>query len=187
MNKKKISILLVVFSAFIFSCETDMSEIKKISSPDEAQVEVGKKIELLYSSQGKVRARLLAPELLRHRTKTPFSEMPKGLKMYFYNDSMVAESKLTAKYGVTYEKSNEMIVRDSVVVINLNGEKLETEELIWNEQTQKITSNKFVKIQTKDEIIYGDGLEANNDLTNYKIKKIRGTIHLKNNPLDQKQ
>ena len=163
-----------------------MSEIKKISSPDEALVEVGKKVELLYSSAGKVRARLIAPELLRHRGKTPFTEMPKGLKMYFYNDSLVAESKLTAKYGVTYEKSNEMIVRDSVVVINLKGEILQTEELIWNDQTQKITSSKFVKIQTKDEIIYGDGLEANNDLTNYKIKKIRGTIHLKENPLGEK-
>ena len=179
-------VILFFLLSFYFSCENEMSEIKKISSPNEAQVEVGKKIELLYSSQGKVRARLLAPELLRHRTKTPFSEMPKGLKMYFYNDSMVGESKLTAKYGVTYEKSNEMIVRDSVVVINLKGEILQTEELIWNEQTQKITSSKFVKIQTKDEIIYGDGLEANNDLTNYKIKKIRGTIRLKNNPLDEK-
>ncbi len=160
-----------------------MTEIKKIASPDEANIEIGKKIELLYSNEGKVRARLIAPELLRHRTKVPFTEMPKGLKMYFYNDTMVSESKLTAKYGITYEKSNEMIVRDSVVVINLKGEKLETEELIWNDQTQKITSNKFVKIQTRDEIIYGDGLEANSDLTNYKIKKIRGTIRLKNNPL----
>lgn len=160
-----------------------MTEIKKISSPDEATIEIGKKIELLYSNEGKVRARLIAPELLRHRIKIPFTEMPNGLKMYFYNDSMVSESKLTARYGITYEKSNEMIVRDSVIVINLKGEKLETEELIWNEQTQKITSTKFVKIQTSDEIIYGDGLEANSDLTNYKIKKIRGTIRLKNNPL----
>lgn len=180
-----VSILLIVIP-FFYSCENDISEINKISSPEDAQVEIGKKIELLYSADGKVKARLLAPELKRHRTKIPYTEMPKGLKMYFYNDSMVSESKLTAKYGITYEKSNEMIVRDSVVVINLKGEKLETEELIWNEQTQKITSSKFVKIQTRDEIIYGDGMEANNDLTNYKIKKIRGTIHLKDNPLGEK-
>jgi len=183
---QKLVLIIFLLLPVFYSCENDITEINKIASPEDAQIEVGKKIELLYSSNGKVRARLIAPELLRHRTKTPFTEMPKGLKMYFYNDSMVSESKLTAKYGISYEKSNEMIVRDSVVVINLKGEKLETEELVWNEQTQKITSSKFVKIQTKDEIIYGDGMEANSDLTNYKIKKIRGTIRLKENPLNQK-
>ena len=183
---QKLVLIIFLLLPVFYSCENDITEINKIASLEDAQIEVGKKIELLYSSNGKVRARLIAPELLRHRTKTPFTEMPKGLKMYFYNDSMVSESKLTAKYGISYEKSNEMIVRDSVVVINLKGEKLETEELVWNEQTQKITSSKFVKIQTKDEIIYGDGMEANSDLTNYKIKKIRGTIRLKENPLNQK-
>lgn len=183
---QKLVLIIFLLLPVFYSCENDITEINKIASPEDAQIEVGKKIELLYSSNGKVRARLIAPELLRHRTKTPFTEMSKGLKMYFYNDSMVSESKLTAKFGISYEKSNEMIVRDSVVVINLKGEKLETEELVWNEQTQKITSSKFVKIQTKDEIIYGDGMEANSDLTNYKIKKIRGTIRLKENPLNKK-
>ena len=181
--------IIFPFSFFIFlsliisSCENDMSAIKKVSSPEEAMTETGNDIEVLYSSSGKVKARLLAPVLLRHRTKNPYSELPKGLKIYFYNDSLKSDSKLTAKYGITYEKSNEMIVRDSVVVINIKGERLDTEELIWNDQTQRITSNKFVKIQTADEIIYGDGMEANNDLTNYKIKKIRGTIKLKDNIL----
>lgn len=182
---QKIALILFFSIPFFYSCKNDLAEINKISSLEDANVEIGKKIELLYSTNGKVRARLIAPLLLRHRTKIPFTEMPNGLKLYFYNDSMVSESKLTAKYGITYEKSNEMIVRDSVVVINLKGEKLETEELIWNDQTQKISSTKFVKIQTHDEIIYGDGLEANSDLTNYKIKKIRGTIHLKDNPFDK--
>ncbi len=182
---RKIVAILFVSIPLLYSCENDIVEINKIYSAEDAQVEVGKKIELLYSTNGKIRARLLTPELLRHHTKDPFTEMPKGLKMYFFNDSMVSESKLSAKYGITYEKSNEMIVRDSVVVINLKGEKLETEELVWNEQTKKITSNKFVKIQTIDEIIYGDGIEANSDLTNYKIKKIRGTIRLKDNPLGE--
>jgi len=174
---------LSLLLSLLLSCENDLSDINKVSSPKEASVETGKDIEVLYSSQGKVKARMQAPSLLRHRDKNPYSELPDGLKIIFFDDSLKQESKLTARYGVTYEKSHEMIVRDSVVVVNVKGEKLETEELIWNDQTEKITSNKFVKIQTADEIIYGDGLEANSDLTNYKIKKIRGTIKLKESPL----
>ena len=36
----------------------------------------------------------------------------------------------------------------------------------------------FVKITTKDEVIYGEVLESNQDFTKYTIKKIRGTIML---------
>jgi lipopolysaccharide assembly outer membrane protein LptD (OstA) len=77
-----------------------------------------------------------------------------------------------------------MIARNNVEVINIKGEKLNSEELIWNNKNKKIYTEKFVTIQTKDEIIYGDGLEANEDLTNYKIKKIRGTIQVKENLTD---
>ena len=41
---------------------------------------------------------------------------------------------------------------------------------------QKLLSDEFVKITTKDQIIYGDGFEANEDFTKYKIFKTRGTI-----------
>ena len=41
---------------------------------------------------------------------------------------------------------------------------------------QDTTDQEFVKITTKDEVIYGQGLEANQDFSKYTIKKIRGTI-----------
>ena len=181
----KLTYFLVLFcyTILFFSCVNDIAIVRKITSKEEASVESGTTVELLYSSQAHVKARLQTPLMERHNEKNPFTEFPKGLKLTFYNDSLVENSNLTANYGITNEDSHLMTVRDNVEVININGEKLNTEELVWNDQTQKITSTKFVKIQTKDEIIYGDGLEANQDLTNYKIKKIRGTISLKNSPL----
>lgn len=184
-GKSSFLLLLFVFSFSLFSCENDIATVRKVTLQEEVSVETGQNVEMLYSADAKVRAKLNAPLLERHNDKNPFVEMPKGLKLVFYNDSLVVNSTLTAKYGITYENSHEMIVRDNVKVVNVNGDILNTEELVWNEQTEKITSDKFVKIQTQDEIIYGDGLEANQDLTNYKIKKIRGTIRLKNNPVTE--
>lgn len=63
------------------------------------------------------------------------------------------------------------MVKNNVEAISVKGDKLNTEELTWNQKTQKISSDKFVKITTRDEIIFGDGFESNQDLTNYKIKK----------------
>jgi LPS export ABC transporter protein LptC len=178
-------ILLAVISLLVSSCENDLTTINKVSSQKEVQVETGTGIELLYSSNAHMRAKLNAPEIKRYYTREPYSEFDKGVIVFFYDDSLRQISKLTANYGRVNEKDNQMLVRDNVEVINSKNEKLNCEELTWNDQTRKIYSDKFVKIQTKDEIIYGDGLEANEDLTNYKIKKIRGTINLKNNPANQ--
>ena len=76
-----------------------------------------------------------------------------------------------------------MEVKYNVEVVNVNGEKLNTEQLTWDEQKQKIVSNAFVKITTAEEIITGNGLEANQDFTQYEIKEITGTIRLEKGEL----
>jgi len=111
--------------------------------------------------------------------KNPYTELPSGLKLVFFSPEMTKQSELTAGYGISYDKSDEMIARNNVVVVNVNGERLETEELVWNQKTEKISSEKFVKITTSDEIIFGDGFESNQDISNYKIRKIRGTMQVK--------
>ena len=72
-----------------------------------------------------------------------------------------------------------MEAKRNVVVVNEKGEKLNTEHLIWEEEGDRITSDAFVKITTADEILMGEGLESNQSFTKYRIKKIKGTIRLK--------
>jgi hypothetical protein len=71
-----------------------------------------------------------------------------------------------------------MEARKNVVVVNEKGERLNTEHLIWDEKKEKLLSDDFVKITTKDEIFYGNGFEANQDFTKYRIYKLKGTISL---------
>jgi len=170
---------LISLITLLSSCENDMSTVKKIASQKEASVETGSDVEALYSDFGKVRAKLNAP-VMNHvdDAKNPYTELPAGLHLVFYSDSLHIQSTLTAGYGISYDKSDEMIARNNVVVTNIYGEKLETEELVWNQKTEKISSDKFVKITTKDEIIFGDGFVSNEDISDYKIKKIRGTLQV---------
>jgi LPS export ABC transporter protein LptC len=72
-----------------------------------------------------------------------------------------------------------MTVKNDVIVVNIKGDTLRTELLIWDEKTNKINTNEAVKITTPDEIIYGDGLESNTEFSQYKIFKIKGIISLK--------
>ncbi len=72
-----------------------------------------------------------------------------------------------------------MTARNNVVVVNIKGDTLSTEELIWSQNEKKIYSNSFVKIRTAKEIILGDTLVADEKFTNYTIKKVRGTVQVK--------
>jgi len=80
---------------------------------------------------------------------------------------------------VSYEEKGMMEAKGNVVLINEDGEKLNTEHLIWDEEKEMIYSNEFVKITTADEIIMGEGLESNLNFTKFKIKNIQGTITIK--------
>ena len=69
----------------------------------------------------------------------------------------------------------------------MKGDKLNTEHLIWNAITKKIFTDEFVKITTKDETIWGDGLVANQDFSDYQIKNVKGQVYMKDEDLNKKK
>lgn len=171
-----------VFSAFTgISCRTDPKKAKEVTAVHDVRTEFAKSVEILYSDSGKLRVKIMAPELRRYYTGNPYNEMSGGITVYFYDDSMHISSKLTAGRCVTYEKEEKMRVQDNVVLLSAKGEKLNAEELIWDEKAGRVYSDKFVKITTPEEIVFGDGFEADQAFTRYKVKKIRGTITVQDN------
>ena len=62
------------------------------------------------------------------------------------------------------------------MVVNKKGEQLNTEELYWDEKKETIYSEVFVKITTDEEIIMGEGFEADQNFTNYTLSKVTGQI-----------
>jgi LPS export ABC transporter protein LptC len=170
-------------SALIYfaSCENDLEKVKEVTSLDSFPQETAENIEVIYSDSGQVQARMRAPLMEHYVRDKPFIEFTKGVHVEFFDYQMKVESELTANYAISYENEKKMIAKHDVVVINKKGEKLNTELLIWEEREQKIHTPEFVKITTEEEIIFGDGLEANQDFTKYKITNIKGTIQINQN------
>ena len=182
LDLQKILCSNLITSAIIFgmilmvSCVNDIDDVNNAAKLAEPGVERGKNIELFYSEYGNVKVRVTAPTVTRFLTDNPYTEFNDGLKVDFYNDSLRVTSNLTANYGIRYENEMKTIMRNDVQVVNENNEHLSTEELIWDEKNHRIYSDKFVKITTPDQVIYGEGMEADEQLTTYKIKKPQGTI-----------
>lgn len=166
------------------ACENNISEVNSITSTSlkSIPIESGKNVEVLYSDSARVRAKLVAAVLNRFEGKKPYMELPKGMLLVFYDKNKKEQTRLTADYGLAFDNGNgieQMEAKRNVVVINEKGDQLNTEHLTWNAVTKKIYTNEFVKITTKDEIIWGDGLEANQDFSKYEIKNVKGQISVK--------
>ena len=92
----------------------------------------------------------------------------------FWGATLAAvDSAYTAHAG---DSTARITARDSVVMTTVKKEKLETAELIWDEKTAKVYTDKFVKVTKPGEVIYGFGLEAEQDFSYWKIIVPKGRI-----------
>jgi LPS export ABC transporter protein LptC len=178
--------LLCVFClvSSLSCCKNSLEEAKLIISRANVKIEKGQDVVINYSDNGVVRIQASGPTATRYNTEKPYLEFSDGIQILFFNAEHIIESKLTAKYATAIENSKSMTARDSVVVVNNKGELLNTDELIWDEDKKIIYSNSFVKITTPDEIIYGNGMTANENFTDYTIKHITGKIKVKTSELE---
>ena len=163
---------------FLSSCQTDIPTVNQIIAGKNHPSETGKNVEIIYSDSAKVKMKLLAVQLDRFAVEKPYIEMPKGVKMVFYDDSLKITTHLKADYGIRYDDEGKMEARRNVVVVNVKGDTLNTERLIWDENKARVYTDAFVRITTSEEVIYGDGLESNEDFTKYKITHIKGMFNL---------
>lgn len=170
---------LCVMSCLSSGCKNDLDEAKLITSRANVNIETGKNVVIRYSDHGNTKIQATAKTLTRFNVEKPYLEFTDGIKLVFYSADKQVGTTLTAEYASAVENSNIMTARKNVEVINAKGEKMNTEEIIWDEQKKIIYSNAFVKIATADEIIWGNGMEANEDFTDYVIKKVIGKVKVK--------
>jgi LPS export ABC transporter protein LptC len=155
---------------FMLACENDVNVVKELGKKKPG-IEEGKNITSYLSMGGKMKAKLTAPLLLRYQGDSALkSEFPKTLFVEFFNDSAKVGTKLKAKYGRYVENENKIYLRDSVVIIRVNGDTLFTSELYWDQTLGRIYTDKFVEIFQKEprqKLFAKNGFTANQDFTEY--------------------
>lgn len=163
----------------LLSCKNDIELINNLTSVSKLPTQSITYIESIYSDSAKIQILVKAPKLDRYgNSDEPYMEFPDGIEVYFYDNNEEVKSQLTAKFAIYHESIELWEARDSVVAVNVEGEVLNTELLFWDEKKRLIYSNTFVKITTANEVLFGEGFEANQDFSDWVIKKPKGTIYL---------
>ena len=155
-----------------------MKEVMILPKKELRPSQIGDSVTLLYSDSSQLKVVLKANRMLifNKNVSEPYTLLPKGLFVTFFDDQEKVSATLKANYGIRYDIKKQMEVKYAVELINKDGTKLETEKLIWNEVTQRIYTDVFVKITNRKEIIMGTGMESNQDFTKYEIKHVTGQI-----------
>lgn len=140
-----------------------------------------KQFHTIFTDSGIVQLELTAPVMEQYDNKDfPYTEFRSGIKVDFYDKKEAHAGSVTSKYAKYTKTNNVWELRDSVVVVNDKNDKLETELLFWNQESDMIYTDRFVKITNTDQIIQGIGFESDTHLQHRRIKKVSATIYINN-------
>jgi LPS export ABC transporter protein LptC len=168
-------IAFVVLSAMALACcnNAELKEPVEYTGPQRK----AENVELYYSEKGQVKVKMQAAEV--HEFQSGDREFPKGIYLEFYDEFGKLESTLRANHAYYFKKEDQWRGRGKVEVKNIaKNEQLNTEELFWKPDQQKIFTDKFVTIRQQGDVLYGHGLEAKQDMSDYVIKKLEGEFEV---------
>ena len=169
----------ILFLLAFASCTNSMKDINEAMDKARPGEDRGVDVTILYSKNGHVSARLFSHTFVRSENSIPaYTEMKDGLKVEFFDDSLKIRNTLTARYARWYERENNILIRDSVRIVNDKGEQLETSELVWNQKIQKFFTEKPVRIITATQVLNGTGMEASQDFSTYQIYNLTGQVQV---------
>jgi LPS export ABC transporter protein LptC len=169
----KLAVALISSCFFMLACENNVNEVQALSSRI-GGIDVGKDVSIFISTDGKMTANLMAPLMRKYLLDSGrMVEFPNTIKVDFYKDSLHIQSKLSADYANYKEQEDKVFLKNNVVVYNVLGDTLWCKEMIWDQLTNKFTTDKEVIVKQHNPIakIYGKGFEANQDLSDIHIFK----------------
>lgn len=173
-----ISIITVVYS-----CSNDIEEIDAVLAADlKSKIQRGKNIKIVYSDSALVKIIIHSPELERYTDADDQKDVfPKGVLLEFLDENQEPHSWLKADAAIRDHKLKKVTAKGNITFYNNKYDKLESPELIWDEEKRNITTEKLVRItQTKrGDTLYGFGFEANQSFNKFEIKrKVQGKINV---------
>jgi LPS export ABC transporter protein LptC len=178
---------LALLAGSFASCKNDIETINALNNEIKLPDQSGFNIEITYTDSGRIQGKIYAPEVNKFdRGEEPYVEFPKGMKVVFYDSLERPTSFIKANYAIYYEKKQLWEARNQVVAENqVNHDKLETEQMFWDQKEEKIYSEKFTRLTNADGISYGEGgFESRQDMSKWRLKGSSGTLNVVNDNMN---
>ncbi len=140
-----------------------------VESPDQESWEST----IVISKHGRRVAKIWAGYISVYNSKNK-TFLKDSLHVDFYDHTGKHKSVLTSREGVVDNRTENLRAMGRVIVVSDSGIVLETDELIWDNEKQKIISESPVKFTTETDTLTGRSFISEPDLSNYEIRGARG-------------
>src|SRR5690606_26957554 len=156
----------------LISCgDTGSSEILIYDGP----LREAENVEHYYAENGIIKVRMVAEQMFELQNGD--RQFPKGIYLEFFDEVGKIESTRRANQAFFIKEEEVWRGVGNVEVINTQKrEQLNTEELFRKPKDKRIYTDKFVTIRMQSDVIYGEGLEAAQDMSSYRILKPSGIL-----------
>jgi LPS export ABC transporter protein LptC len=180
--------LLIAGAGLLTGCENDLRDIQKISAAEVSKpVTSYTGVDVIYSDSAKVKAHMTAPLMMDYDSvKSPYTEMPKGVKVIFYGADMKENGTITANYAIYHKKEKSILLRNNVVGTNAKGETFTSDELIWDQDTKQVRSSKLVHVRMADgSVADGTDFVSDENLDHWTLGHGTGIFNVKSQDIPQ--
>lgn len=133
-------------------------------------------VSTVISDSGITRYRINTPQWDVYESKQPYWEFPYGVHFERFDENLTVDANIHCEYAKFLENEKLWELRGNVRATNIEGELFETEQLFWNQNTEKVYSDSTIHITQEKYIIIGKGFESNQSMTKYEVKQTQGVI-----------
>jgi hypothetical protein len=174
-------LLMLIPLLGLASCVVDQPDLSRYTGSGIENVEVARNIDVTYSDSSYVIFILKAPMSRRIYSKYSVTEeFPEGISVTFYDKTKTPRSWLTSDFAVRDQANRLVTVQKNVVLRNDVGDQLNGPELIWDEKSKEIYTDRFVKITLADgSVVYSYGFKSNEGFTRYELNSVSGDMNIR--------
>jgi len=173
-----------LFLLFVFlACGKTKTEVVGVVYDPEVTPAIHTKgVLMLVSDSGITRLRMEAKVWSMYsEAKEPYWYFPEKIHAERFDSLFNVEFSVDADTAYYFQPKKLWKLIGNVEVLNLEGDMFTTTELFWDEGKKIVYTDKFVRVQQKDEEITGIGFLSNQEMTNFRFYKSGVLLNVKEN------
>ena len=132
---------------------------------------------MIYTKNGQKDYRFTTPLMERYEfARDPYMEFRYGIEIITFDSLGNEASQLLADYAIYYEKRELWEARGNVRGRGSDGRKLYTQQIFWDEKTDKVYSNVDTKVVDGDDVFVGEGFESDSEFKDWVFRESEGRM-----------
>lgn len=168
--------VLAVFSAVLFSCESNFKEVQKINFSEFMPSGEAINFNLKYTDSGRIKSILVSPKMLDYATvEFPFTEFPDGIDVTMF-DNKGKKTFIKSDYAVTFKGTDIIDLKRNVRITSEAGQLLETDQLYFDQKNEWFFTEKKFKFTDPKGVSFGEGIDFSKDFKIVNSQRIKGSI-----------